>query len=655
MRGTTLGKVVVAAVSPCHSGRKCSRGASGGAEKLGSRAEAWAREASQVLWAGLDLHRSSGSWGADVSHSSRPGADEMSSKPGAARLAKSDVADYRNRGGTFATSGGSASAVLATVLASSVLGLCLFGDCKALGEARVFGGVLGEVGAAVGDPGTQWMIFVCAGIYFVTLTVVRERLGGRGASGEAGKWKMEDVATGRGESGGGRIEDGISIARTAWCLAAQWVGKPASWQAGLVGLAGAAYAFHYAEAAHSTHALVLLGGAVLGQGAAFWESRKGKAESRNGAGGTVVGALVVLLLAAAAWQAEIRYVFQYRGETRWSGPWDNPNMFGALMGVGVVLAVGSALRGWGMEDGRWQRGEHRTSNIKHSTSNVWAWTKRALLLGAAGVMVVGLVKSYSRGAWIGTAMGMGYLGWQMLKSEKLKAEIPGGRPREAEHRTSNTEPRRLSRWGAVTRNSGALAVIAVSLGVSGFWSFRHTERSLARRAYSVANANDFSWRNRAAAYEGALRMMAEKPWFGLGWNQPERVYDRYYRAAKVDEGMAIQLNDYLMLGMTLGVPALLCFVMYVGLALVGPRRTSNIERGASDFGLWALGLAAVCRAGAVVLAVGFWFDGGLFKLATGATFWVLLELGAGKHVEREEADVNRGPWTSGVKGAGCRV
>jgi hypothetical protein len=45
------------------------------------------------------------------------------------------------------------------------------------------------------------------------------------------------------------------------------------------------------------------------------------------------------------------------------------------------------------------------------------------------------------------------------------------------------------------------------------------------------------------------------------------VYDRYYRAAKVDEGMAIQLNDYLTLGMTLGVPALVCFAMYVGLSL----------------------------------------------------------------------------------------
>ena len=38
-------------------------------------------------------------------------------------------------------------------------------------------------------------------------------------------------------------------------------------------------------------------------------------------------------------------------------------------------------------------------------------------------------------------------------------------------------------------------------------------------------------------------------------------------------------------------------------------------------------LQTTCRAGAIVLLVGFWFDGGLFKLATASTFWILLELG----------------------------
>jgi O-antigen ligase len=197
----------------------------------------------------------------------------------------------------------------------------------------------------------------------------------------------------------------------------------------------------------------------------------------------------------------------------------------------------------------------------------------------------------------------------------------------------------------------ALAIISASVGLLGFWSCRHTERAVARRAYTVANANDFSWRNRVAAWEGALQMVAERPWLGFGWNQPERVYGQYYRATKLNEGMAIQLNDYFILGTTLGLPALLCFAVYVVLALTShPKpaptplpsafpdstfRTPHSAlrtRLALDFGLWTLDSAAVCRAAAVVLLVGFWFDGGLFKLATAAPFWILLELGrAGDH------------------------
>ena len=43
-----------------------------------------------------------------------------------------------------------------------------------------------------------------------------------------------------------------------------------------------------------------------------------------------------------------------------------------------------------------------------------------------------------------------------------------------------------------------------------------------------------------------------------------------------------------------------------------------------------LSLESVCHAGAIVLLVGFWFDGGLFNLPTAATFWILLELGSVK-------------------------
>ena len=213
------------------------------------------------------------------------------------------------------------------------------------------------------------------------------------------------------------------------------------------------------------------------------------------------------------------------------------------MAVGLVLAGGLAVQSpkpiqCGMRGGA----KSKVQRLKFKL-------QVGFMLVAAGVMGFGMLKSYSRGAWFGAAVGLAYLGYQIGKAENLKAEIRPG----------------LLRWAG--RRWVALAVIFASIGLLAFWSFRHTDRAVARRAYSVANANDFSWRKRVAAYEGALQMLADKPWFGFGWNQPEQVYDRYYRAAKVDEGMAIQLNDYLTLGMTLGVPALVCFAMYVGLSL----------------------------------------------------------------------------------------
>jgi hypothetical protein len=88
-----------------------------------------------------------------------------------------------------------------------------------------------------------------------------------------------------------------------------------------------------------------------------------------------------------------------------------------------------------------------------------------------------------------------------------------------------------------------------------------------------------------------------------------------------------------MLGATLGMPALFCFVTYIWLSL---KQRSEARSQKSDGGIPAVDLRpltsdlwqATCRAGAIVLLVGFWFDGGLFNLPTAATFWILLGLGA---------------------------
>jgi prepilin-type N-terminal cleavage/methylation domain-containing protein/prepilin-type processing-associated H-X9-DG protein len=84
----------------------------------------------------------------------------------------------------------------------------------------------------------------------------------------------------------------------------------------------------------------------------------------------------------------------------------------------------------------------------------------------------------------------------------------------------------------------------------------------------------------------------------------------------------------------LGILALVCFVVYVALCFRGRARHSvraanNDENGVQGTARPALNATKVaCRAGALAMLVEFWFDGGLFKLATASVFWILLELGA---------------------------
>jgi O-antigen ligase len=342
--------------------------------------------------------------------------------------------------------------------------------------------------------------------------------------------------------------------------------------------------------------------------------------------------------------------FFYRGQQRWTGPWDNPNLFGLMMGVGLTLALGLFIqrltsRGQSRSnaDCGLQSAESLPINSQPSainyfhrlTSLVIRHASLPLLLGAAGLCGYGLLKSYSRGAWLGTALGLGFLVWKFFNHET--------------HQTHENPTRKKLSIFNLQRSTRRLwppiAVLLISVLVISFWQFRHTESPLARRFFSVGNVNDFSWRNRVAAWEGAGRMMLAKPLVGFGWGKAEEVYSKQYRAAKLEESAAIQLNDYLMLGISAGVPTLGCLLIYLGLVLLRNAECGVWNGGsvavvglqASDLRLQTSAtvqslvtrhpsLPTICLAAAIVGMVGFWFDGGLFKLPTAVVFWVLLEL-----------------------------
>jgi O-Antigen ligase len=461
--------------------------------------------------------------------------------------------------------------MLGWVCAALVLGLCLFGAAPVFLSGNFLSQIFQEVLAVIHDPQTQWLILLCACFYFITFTLLQQRVK------TTPFWHLD--------------------ARES-CLTA------------LLLLGAFSYIINFPASAQSTGPLVLFVGVALGKGAGVWTSWRQEYSTARRVNVTIVILFVLMLGFSSLWHPAPANIFQYRGQTRWTGLWDNPNIFGLLMGTGIVLAVGllvqslmSKVQGGKSEDRDW-----------HSqVGRYWRWIFAVLCLIAVGLMARGLLHSYSRGAWVATLFGLGYLLWWNVQCPM-----------------SNVR----SHWTLwFKKNRFPLSTILIAVVILCFWQFRQTDAIMVKRVLSVGNMSDFSWRNRVSAWEGTLQIMAEHPMLGTGRNKPESLYEHYYLSPKMDESAAITLNDYLMLGATLGVPALICFGAYIWLSLTrkpdgrgqisdGAIPSTDLRPPASDL------LQATCSAGAIVLLVGFWFDGGLFNLPTATMFWVLLELGA---------------------------
>lgn len=392
------------------------------------------------------------------------------------------------------------------------------------------GDVIGEFIRIFRDPSTQWVVVLSLAGYVITFLILEQRVA---AAGQC--WRLDNANI---------------------------------WLAGLTALMLLSYASEILYAAHSPQVVFFLA-LAFGKGMAIWVRwQDWQAERRA----DWMACLLIFLFAATAWVPSRGPTgFQYHGAIRWNGIWDNPNLCGMLTGMTVVLAAGMGLREW------------RLPNTKVRKAIGALCCLLAVVLAGYG-----LFWTYSRGAWLGTAVGLLYLAAQVGKSSQY-----GG-------------------W--LRRNRLPLTMLAASLLALGFWQFRFTEMRPAERAFSAANANDFSWRNRVAAWEGSVHMMADRPLLGFGRGKAESVYATKY--CQANEPGAIELNDYLMLGISSGVPALVCFAVWLGLTY--GRRSAGFHPAAAVF--------TVCRSGSIVLLVGFWFDGGLFKWPVAPVFWMLAEL-----------------------------
>jgi hypothetical protein len=364
----------------------------------------------------------------------------------------------------------------------------------------------------------------------------------------------------------------------------------------------------------SSDLLVLLCGITLAHIILWLKMEQGDSTWALGIHMNVVNSLIVIFTFAVFLQPQCWEEFFYRGHRRWHGPWWNPNHFGLLIGSGLVLTVGQIFQYLGL-----------LSTVSGRITVRPQYRRVGVYLLAACCMGFALIKSYSRGAWIGTVIALIYFGVEATSLSRRAARVV-----EAFGSCAGRGANWLF-WGPrAMRNRITLGIAIISLLALCFWNYRHARTPEVRRILSVGNPNDFSWRFRLVAYEGALQMMLSRPLGGFGWGEAETAYGSFFQPSDLLESKVILLNDYFMVGITLGLPALVCFTIYIGLTWISNSSAKN---------KWSKGtmpnyycgreewLHASSRAAVIVFLVGFWLDRGIFWLALTVPFWVLLELG----------------------------
>ncbi|MEO7794435.1 MAG: O-antigen ligase family protein [Thermoanaerobaculia bacterium] len=153
------------------------------------------------------------------------------------------------------------------------------------------------------------------------------------------------------------------------------------------------------------------------------------------------------------------------------------------------------------------------------------------------VITVALVGSLTRNAWIGLAVGGGWLLW-IRRRRLLLCVLPA---------------------------AAAFVVLAPV--------------PILARALSVGNLSDESSYDRLCMLEAGARMVAEHPLFGIGPNMVERLYPIYRHTSASRLNVPHLHDSYAHLAAERGLPALVSFLVLLGVALRRAWHGYRSERG----------------------------------------------------------------------------
>lgn len=271
--------------------------------------------------------------------------------------------------------------------------------------------------------------------------------------------------------------------------------------------------------------------------------------------------------------------FVYHGYARWSGVWPTPNVYGLLMASGVIISY------YHLSSCLLTLSESRNKPLNHLVSLTFS---TALLTTS-----LGLIMSFSRGAWLGCGLGLLYVFCKQFATQGTKTLL------------------RLY--------SPCVAIIIVSLFIVGLWTMRHSQAPLLRRIYTPFNINDTSWRNRTAVMPSAFAAITERPFVGHGWTAL-RIYENVYKPPWLIEGSAVSQNNYLLLALMLGLPGMCIFFFWI------VRAYSTAVPKRFDLGTKSGKSTLVARAAAIPLLVGLAVDGPLFDTAIAIPLFGLLQI-----------------------------
>ena len=203
-------------------------------------------------------------------------------------------------------------------------------------------------------------------------------------------------------------------------------------------------------------------------------------------------------------------------------------------------------------------------------------------LGIVGILLlICLFATYSRGAWLGLFLGLGFiLFYSTLKIKKIKYKI----------------------------------LIIIFLLVSLIGLFFIVPFTIKERLASIPNVQEGYGLNRINAWQEAFNIIEDYPLFGSGLNTYSFIGRRY----KIFEGGGIYPhNSFLHMAAETGVVGLICFIwLLIELFKSGIRFLKNHP------GPLVLGLLA----GILAFLVHGFFDNNLYSLQLAALFWFMLGL-----------------------------